>query len=36
MRCLALLTTFPEPEIRAAGADMVVQDLSRIEPEALG
>jgi beta-phosphoglucomutase-like phosphatase (HAD superfamily) len=36
MRCLALLTTFPEEDIRAAGADMVVQDLSRIEPEALG
>jgi beta-phosphoglucomutase-like phosphatase (HAD superfamily) len=35
MRCLALLTTFPEEEIRAAGADIVVRDLSCIEPEAL-
>jgi beta-phosphoglucomutase-like phosphatase (HAD superfamily) len=36
MRCLALLTTFPEGELRAAGADRVVGDLSCIEPEELG
>ncbi|MDR2068851.1 MAG: HAD-IA family hydrolase [Spirochaetaceae bacterium] len=35
MRCLALLTTFPEAEIRAAGADRIVRDLSAIEPEEL-
>ncbi|MFP3088974.1 HAD-IA family hydrolase [Treponema sp. TIM-1] len=35
MRCLALLTTFPENEIRAAGADRVVRDLSFIKPEEL-
>ncbi|MDR1904764.1 MAG: HAD-IA family hydrolase [Treponema sp.] len=35
MRCLALLTTFPETEIRAAGADIVARDLSSISPEAL-
>jgi beta-phosphoglucomutase-like phosphatase (HAD superfamily) len=35
MRCLGLLTTFPEEEIRAAGADIVIQDLSRISVEAL-
>jgi beta-phosphoglucomutase-like phosphatase (HAD superfamily) len=36
MRCLGLLTSFPEEDIRNAGADLVVQDLSFIEPEALG
>jgi beta-phosphoglucomutase-like phosphatase (HAD superfamily) len=35
MRCLALLTTFPEQEIRDAGADMVVQDLSCITADEL-
>jgi beta-phosphoglucomutase-like phosphatase (HAD superfamily) len=35
MRCLALLTTFPEAEIKKAGADIIVQDLSRIGPEEL-
>ena len=35
MRCLALLTTFPEAEIRAAGADRIVRDLSAIGPEQL-
>jgi HAD superfamily hydrolase (TIGR01509 family) len=28
MRCLGLLTTFPETDIRNAGADLVVKDLS--------
>jgi HAD superfamily hydrolase (TIGR01509 family) len=28
MRCLALLTTFPEAELRAAGADAITADLS--------
>jgi HAD superfamily hydrolase (TIGR01509 family) len=35
MRCLGLLTTFPEGEIRAAGADLIARDLSAIEPEEL-
>ncbi|MDR2020228.1 MAG: HAD-IA family hydrolase [Treponema sp.] len=35
MRCLALLSTFPEGELRAAGADRIVRDLSCIEPEDL-
>jgi beta-phosphoglucomutase-like phosphatase (HAD superfamily) len=35
MRCLALLTTFPEAEIKKAGADIIVRDLSRIGPEEL-
>jgi beta-phosphoglucomutase-like phosphatase (HAD superfamily) len=35
MRCLALLTTFPEAEIRQAGADIIVPDLSRIPVEDL-
>lgn len=28
MRCLALLTTFPENELRAAGADLIARDLA--------
>jgi HAD superfamily hydrolase (TIGR01509 family) len=35
MRCLALLTTFPESEIKNAGADIIVRDLSCIGPERL-
>ena len=35
MRCLALLTTFPETEIKKAGADIIVRDLSCIGPEKL-
>jgi beta-phosphoglucomutase-like phosphatase (HAD superfamily) len=35
MRCLALLTTFPEEDIRSAGADIIVRDLSCIAVEAL-
>jgi beta-phosphoglucomutase-like phosphatase (HAD superfamily) len=35
MKCLALLTTFPEDEIRKAGADIIVKDLSYITPEEL-
>jgi len=35
MRCLALLTTFPEADIRNAGADIIVRDLSCIAAEAL-
>jgi beta-phosphoglucomutase-like phosphatase (HAD superfamily) len=35
MRCLALLTTFPEAEIRAAGADIVTKDLASVTPETL-
>jgi HAD superfamily hydrolase (TIGR01509 family) len=35
MRCLALLTTFPEEELRKAGADIIVKDLSCIRPEEL-
>jgi beta-phosphoglucomutase-like phosphatase (HAD superfamily) len=35
MRCLALLTTFPEEAIKAAGADIIVKDFSCIDPQAL-
>jgi beta-phosphoglucomutase-like phosphatase (HAD superfamily) len=35
MRCLALLTTFPEAEIRASGAELVAKDLSAVSPDAL-
>lgn len=35
MRCLALLTTFPEAEIKKAGPDIIVKDLSCIGPEEL-
>jgi beta-phosphoglucomutase-like phosphatase (HAD superfamily) len=35
MRCLALLTTFPEDEIRAAGPDKIAADLSAVTPEEL-
>jgi beta-phosphoglucomutase-like phosphatase (HAD superfamily) len=35
MRCLSLLTTFPEREIREAGADIVVKDLSCIAADEL-
>jgi HAD superfamily hydrolase (TIGR01509 family) len=35
MRCLALLTTFPEKEIRSSCADLVVKDLSAASPEIL-
>ncbi|GHV86190.1 phosphatase [Spirochaetia bacterium] len=35
MRCLALLTTFPEDQIRAAGPDKIAKDLSAIKPEEL-
>lgn len=35
MKCLGLLTTFPEAEIRAAGADKIARDLSAIQPEEL-
>ncbi|MDR2900813.1 MAG: HAD-IA family hydrolase [Treponema sp.] len=35
MRCLALLTTFPEEKIKAAGPDKIARDLSAITPEAL-
>lgn len=35
MRCLALLTTFPEAEIKKAGADIIVRDLSHISPDKL-
>jgi beta-phosphoglucomutase-like phosphatase (HAD superfamily) len=35
MRCLALLTTFPAEDIRAAGPDRIVGDLSTIQPEEL-
>jgi beta-phosphoglucomutase-like phosphatase (HAD superfamily) len=35
MRCLGLLTTFPEADIRNAGADIIVRDLSCITAEAL-
>ena len=35
MRCLALLTTFPEAEIRAAGPDKIAKDLSAVTPEEL-
>jgi len=35
MRCLGLLTTFPEADIRAAGADLIVKDLSAAHLDAL-
>jgi HAD superfamily hydrolase (TIGR01509 family) len=35
MRCLGILTTFPEAAIRKAGADIIAKDLSAIQPEAL-
>lgn len=35
MRCLALLTTFPESELRAAGATLIAQDLSAIKASSL-
>jgi beta-phosphoglucomutase-like phosphatase (HAD superfamily) len=35
MRCLALLTTFPEAEIQAAGPDKIARDLSDITPQEL-
>ena len=35
MRCLALLTTFNETDVRGAGADMIVRDLSFITPDII-
>ncbi|MCL1927623.1 MAG: HAD-IA family hydrolase [Treponema sp.] len=35
MRCLALLTSFPEDDIKAAGPDKIAKDLSAITPEEL-
>ena len=35
MRSLALLTTFPEEEIKAANPDKIAKDLSAIKPEEL-
>jgi beta-phosphoglucomutase-like phosphatase (HAD superfamily) len=35
MRCLALLTSFPEEEVKKAGADRIAGDLSAITPEEL-
>ena len=35
MRCLALLTSFPETEIKAAAPDKIAKDLSAITPEEL-
>ena len=35
MRCLALLTTFSEAEVRDAVPDLIARDLSCIEPEKL-
>jgi HAD superfamily hydrolase (TIGR01509 family) len=35
MRCLGLLTTFPEAEIRAAGADLIARDLSALPADVL-
>ena len=32
MRCLALLTTLSEAEIKKAGPDLIIQDLSRVGP----
>jgi len=32
MRCLALLTSFPEAELKAAGADVFAKDLSFADP----
>jgi HAD superfamily hydrolase (TIGR01509 family) len=35
MRCLSLLTTFPEEAIRKAGADIIVKDLSAVRASLL-
>lgn len=35
MRCLGILTTFPETAIRRAGADVIAKDLSAIRAEEL-
>lgn len=35
MRCLALLTTFPEAELRGAGADLIAGDLAGASLQAL-
>jgi len=35
MRCLALLTTFKEAEIKKAGPDLITRDLSNFSPENL-
>jgi HAD superfamily hydrolase (TIGR01509 family) len=35
MRCLALLTTFPEAEVKQAGPDIIARDLSCIAPGQL-
>jgi beta-phosphoglucomutase-like phosphatase (HAD superfamily) len=35
MKCLALLTSFSEVELKEAGADLVARDLSSITPEEL-
>jgi beta-phosphoglucomutase-like phosphatase (HAD superfamily) len=35
MKCLALLTSFPEAELREAGADLIARDLASITPEEL-
>ena len=35
MRCLALLTTFSEEDVKKAGPDIIVQDLSCISPSYL-
>jgi HAD superfamily hydrolase (TIGR01509 family) len=35
MRCLGLLTTFPEAAIRAAGADLIARDLSALTADVL-
>jgi beta-phosphoglucomutase-like phosphatase (HAD superfamily) len=35
MRCLALLTTFPEEKIKAAGPALIARDLREITPESL-
>lgn len=35
MNCLALLTTFPEDQIKAAGPDKIAKDLCSITPEEL-
>ena len=35
MRCLALLTSFPEDKLKDAGPDKIAKDLSAIKPEEL-
>ncbi|MDL2229724.1 HAD-IA family hydrolase [Treponema sp. OttesenSCG-928-L16] len=35
MRCLAVLTTFPEETLRKEGADLIAADLSKIQPQDL-